>query len=325
MKKRLLILTLVLVVLMLTSCFLPEDVDLGYNVNVNFYVDGELYKTEIVAANGQLREPNAPHKENYIFDGWYTDGLFSQKYDFYDRFYTTTNLYAKYTLDTVRVVNMLTSETMRSVVTIVNKCYNTGAFGIEKESFIAQGSGVVIDISGGYCYVLTNCHVAELSEGYSNQKIVIEDCEGNQYEAKLYKSKNISEYAISSEYDLAVLYFMYANDGTLNEIEVKEDPVVGDYVISLGTPKGQKNSITIGNAIAYNKLSSNSEDKISNVKFDILIHNAPIDHGSSGGPLVNPLGELVGLNFAGYNDGVYGCAIPMSKIYEFLYKYVYVK
>ena len=59
--------------------------------------------------------------------------------------------------------------------------------------------------------------------------------------------------------------------------------------------------------------------------FDIIIHNALIDHGSSGGPLLNASGKLVGLNFAGFESNHHGCAVPMSKINEFLNTYVYNK
>lgn len=325
MKKKLLIIVAFLMLVLLTSCFLPDNVELGYDVKVNFYVDGELYKVENISANSQLREPNAPYKENYIFDGWYTEGLVSKKYDFYDRFLTNTNLHARYTLDAVEVVNKITTTTMKSVVTIINKSYNTGAFGIETDKFLSQGSGVVIDISGGYCYVLTNSHVATIREGFDNQMIVVEDVYGNEYEANIYKNKNLPTNAISKDYDLAVLCFKYINDGTIEEIEIADDPKINDDVIALGAPEGQKNAITIGKAISYNKLSSNSEEDISQVKFDIIVHDAPIDHGSSGGPLVNPEGKLIGLNFAGYNDGVYGCAIPLSRILEFLYQFVYAK
>ena len=325
MKKKLLLIVAVLMLVMLTSCFLPENVELGYDITVNFYVDGQLYKTENIAANSKMREPDAPHKENYIFDGWYTDGLVNKKYDFYDGFLTSTNLYAKYILDAESVVNTMTTDIMKSVVMITNKCYNYGPFGIEKDGFVSQGSGVVIDISGGYCYVLTNAHVIDMEGEYDGQDIVVEDLRGIQYQAKIYKNKNIEDSAVSKEYDLAVIYFSYVNNGIIEEIKIAEDPKVNDYVVALGAPEGQKNSITIGQTMSYSKLSQNSDGEISKVKFDIIVHDAPINHGSSGGPLVDPKGQLVGLNFAGNNEGAYGCAIPMSRILEFLNKYVYVK
>lgn len=311
---------------LLTGCFL-QDTELGYDVNVNLYVDGELYKTVKVAGNGRIPCPDAPNKENMIFDGWYTDGIFAEKYDFYNPFYLDTNLYARYTLDAVKVTNMITDVTMESVVTVINKSYNSAAGGlVETESVTAQGSGVVIDISDGWCYVLTNCHVVQGDDSFEKQSITVEDPWSNYYEAQIYSNPKKMGYAMSTEYDLALICFQYTvtdPEAALSKITMGNDPKVGDYVISLGAPEGQRNSITYGKLIEYQKITVEEGDVIDGVKFDVILHDAHIDHGSSGGPLVDIFGKLIGLNFAGYNDGYYGCSIPISKVQEFLDLYVY--
>ena len=57
----------------------------------------------------------------------------------------------------------------------------------------------------------------------------------------------------------------------------------------------------------------------------VIRHTAQIASGSSGGPLLSDALTLVGINFAGEKgDGFHnGYAIPLSKIKEFLEKYVY--
>ena len=128
-------------------------------------------------------------------------------------------------------------------------------------------------------------------------------------------------------YDLALICFKYDQTEApkLAEIEIGYDPQIKDYVVALGSPLGQKNAITYGKVLNYQKLNAAGGEEIDEVTFDIIYHNALLDHGSSGGPLLDTSGKLVGLNFAGFENNHYGCAIPLSKITEFLGKYVYVK
>ena len=325
--KRVISLTLVLLMLvcMICSCdFLPEEIKL---CNVNFYVDGELYTTKSVIIGQTVSMPKAPQKENEIFVGWFVDGVFSYEYDFSSLVIADTNLYAMFTLDAIALTNMITTKTMQSVVKVINKSYNTAMGGlIETDSMTSQGSGVVIDISGGYAFVLTNYHVVEMTQGYSHQRIIVEDPWGNEFEAKVYKNKYTSLVAMDKGYDLAVIYFKYEQSDkmSLDEIVMADDPKIGDYVVSLGSPNAQKNSITYGQVLSYQQLDQLEDGSSANVTFDIIFHSALIDHGSSGGPLLNSSGELVGLNFAGFESNHYGCAIPLSKINEFMNTYVYV-
>lgn len=318
--KRIVSISIVIIMLtvLLSGCdFLNSDIS---ERNVNFYVDGELYYTKPAIAGSPVSMPQDPNKENMIFLGWYT--VFDTEYDFSSPIIFDLDLYAKFTIDAVKLTNHITEHSIKSVVTVHNHSYNKGILGIETDYVESLGSGVVIDISDGWCYVLTNSHVAVKEEGYSDNKLTVEDARGKQYTARLYKNSSVGVSAISEEYDLAVLCFKYDED-YLAEISVSTDPTVGDYIVSLGSPDGQQNAITYGTVQMYSKIKAQEGDSIANIKFDIIVHDSPIDHGSSGGPLLNTRGQLVGLNFAGYNNGLLGCAIPMSKINEFLDIYVY--
>lgn len=316
-----------MVISLLASCdFLPEDIQF---CTVEFYVEDELYSTHTTILGQPTPMPATPTKENHIFVGWYLEGKIARySYDFSTPVVVDIELHARFTPDAEKITNMLTLETMKSVVTVLNKCYNTGLGGIvEIESATSQGSGVIIDISDGYCFVLTNYHVTTQTEGYAHQQYIVEDAWGNQYKAIAYKNASIASYASSPEYDLALLFFKYEKDEKypLQEIEMASDPKIGDFTISLGSPQNQKNAITYGEVLAYQMLEDSEEGNLSNLNFEIIYHNALIYHGSSGGPLLNAEGHLVGLNFAGFETNMYGCAIPLSKIIEFLDKYVYVK
>ena len=309
---------IIMLTMLLSGCeFLNSDIT---ERRVNFYVDGELYDSKTAIAGSPVSMPQNPQKDNMIFLGWYT--VLDTEYDFSSAIIFDLDLYAKFTLDAVKLTNFITQNSMKSVVTVHNHSYNTGILGMETEYVESLGSGVVIDVSGGWCYVLTNSHVAAKEEGYASNKLTVEDACGRQYTANLYKNTGIGVSAISEEYDLAVLCFRYTED-YLTEIGVASDPFVGDYVVSIGSPDGQQNAITYGTVQMYSKVKAQDGDSIANIQFDIIVHDSPIDHGSSGGPILNTKGQLVGLNFAGYNDGLLGCAIPMSKIHEFLNTYVY--
>ena len=326
MKRTVALFLLFIMISNMVSCsLLPEDLAI---CTVNFYIDGELYDTKTGFIGKTVEMPKNPSKENQIFVGWYVHGILTYEYDFSSTLITDLNLHALFVLDAQKLTNMLTTSTMKSVVTVYNKCYNTTMGGlVELNSLTSQGSGVVVDISGGYCCVLTNAHVVSHSSNYSKQSLTVEDPWGNEYEAKIYTNPSLNVQAMDTSYDLALIYFKYdqTEGSLLAEIELAEDPKVGDYVISLGSPRNQKNAISYGEALAYEIMPDSEDDTVSNVDFKVILHDAIIDHGSSGGPLLNASGKLVGLNFAGYSEYGYGCAIPVSRITEFMYQYVYSK
>lgn len=329
MKRTLSILiSFILITVMLAGCSLLPSFSLGDSARVNFYVGDKLYETVNVKRGETVDMPEPPEKENQVFVGWYTDGLFSTEFDFSDEVYLDINLYAKYVIDAISATNMVNDRAMLSVVTVHNRSFNLALGGlIETDYATVQGSGVVLDISGGFCYVLTNCHVAQLIEGFTNNTLTVEDPWGNEYEASIYKNSKKTDYAISEDFDLALLCFRYdpQDEHRLAEIGVSSDPNAGDYVISIGTPKGKKNTVAFGSVMGYGTVNVENNGSFDKMDFEVIIHNASIEHGSSGGPLLNLNGELVGLNFAGYEIGRQGCAIPMTKINEFLDLYVYAK
>ena len=328
-KKLSLFFVFILIISILASCDAPL-ISGGTN-EVNYYVDGQLYATQKVISGTYANSIQAPKKDNQIFVGWYIDPNYTVEFDFSTNILLDVNLYAYYVIDAISATELMTNTIMKSVVTIMNKSYNTGMGGlIETESLTAQGSGVVIDISGGYCYVLTNAHVVAKADGYSAQALTVEDAWGNEFSAKIYQNPNSKNPATDNSYDLALICFKHntANvdeDELLAEINLNDDPKAKSYVVSLGTPNGQKNAITYGSVLTYTKLAESEDENISDISFDIIVHNATIHPGSSGGPLLNTSGELVGLNFAGRQSDGIGCAIPVSRIREFLNVYVYLR
>src|SRR5206468_9167625 len=87
---------------------------------------------------------------------------------------------------------------------------------------------------------------------------------------------------------------------------------VGDVVLAVGNPLGIGQTVTMGIISAKGRSTSAGNGSYE----DFLQTDAPINHGNSGGALVNTKGELVGINSqilseSGGNIGI-GFAIPSN-------------
>lgn len=325
MKKAVAIMLAFICVLCCLLTFSSCDIDgfrRTYEVNL-VYNNGSDNEKIVVNKGNTFPTPSDPEKENYIFEGWYTDETFAKKYDFAKAVTEDLTLYAKYKLDAATVTNKISQDTIKGVVKVYNKNYN-GFLGFEIDSETSQGSGFCFSIKDGCYYILTNCHVAVKNPSYYNQEFWVEDYQGNLYSAYLYKNPNKSESAISPYYDLACLYFKPSSTNVQELPIVSVNPENNDDIISIGSPNQQSNSITYGTILNYKKITlSDEEEYSSNVTFEVIHHSAFIDNGSSGGPLLNANLDVVGVNYAAADETVDSYAIPAEKVIEFLNSYVY--
>src|SRR5256714_4368505 len=161
----------------------------------------------------------------------------------------------------------------------------------------ALGSGVIVSADG---YILTNHHVIDGAED-----IKIEMNDGRTLDAKLIGSDPPS--------DLALL--KVKADGLTYMTPGDSDKVrVGDVALAIGNPLGIGQTVTMGIISAKGRSTGGSG---SGSFEDFLQTDAPINHGNSGGALVNTIGELIGINSqilpgeTGGNIGI-GFAIPSN-------------
>ena len=142
------------------------------------------------------------------------------------------------------------------------------------------GSGVVLDTEG---HIITNWHVAGDA---TSMKVTIE---GQTYDATLVGGDASSDIAvIKAELNGAIV--------TPMEIGDSSSLVVGDWVMTLGSPLGLDQSVSTGivSALYRNQLMA---DNSGNTLYTNLIQvDAAINGGNSGGALVNDKGQLVGIN-----------------------------
>ncbi len=268
--------------------------------------NGESYYTKNVSYNSMPAIPDTPERDGFIFLGWYADEECKHAFDFTKPLTKYASLYASWTIDTAALGNRVAKEALPAVVKI--EARYSQYFG--SEQLLSIGSGVIYkeSINGRY-YVLTNAHVVAGRSGYS-VSYSITDAYGNEYTSvTLNKS--------SSTYDLAELCFV-KGDTELGVADfASANPAAGSLLVSIGNPGGLTNSVTYGECLRYDDVTESD----GNVPFVVGVHNTPIDHGSSGGPVFNSSLQLVGINYAaGSSEGefVYGAFIQLALINEFL-------
>jgi 2-alkenal reductase len=170
------------------------------------------------------------------------------------------------------------------VVTVVNSLNPSFTGGQAAE---ARGSGAIIDKDG---HIVTNNHVVE-----GEQQLVVIFADGKKQQARLIGT--------DPDHDLAVLQV----SGPLPAIVPIGDSdtlLPGEVVIAIGSALGEfVNTVTVGVVSGLHR----DLDEGNGVTIQNLIQtDAAINHGNSGGPLLNLDGELVGVNTLGVTQAGQG-------------------
>lgn len=161
------------------------------------------------------------------------------------------------------------------------------------------GSGIIFDAGG---WILTNRHVVTGSDGNTADSLTVELKDGRQFEGTVY--------GIDTLTDLAIVR-VKAKDLTAAAIGSSADLEVGQLAIAIGSPLGTySNSVTSGIISATGRtVTVQSGDRLSN----LIQTDAAINPGNSGGPLLDAVGNVIGINTAVATDsnGI-GFAIPID-------------
>ncbi len=163
-----------------------------------------------------------------------------------------------------------------------------------------NGSGFIWSEDG---YIVTNYHVIQQADSVS---VTLQD--GSTHAAGLR--------GVDPDKDLAVLK-IEPGELRLTPIPLGDSSLleVGRKVIAIGDPFGLDTTMTVGVVSALGR----EIDALSGRKIrDVIQTDAAINPGNSGGPLLNSLGQLVGVNTAifspsGANSGI-GFAIPVNTV-----------
>ena len=170
------------------------------------------------------------------------------------------------------------------------------------------GSGVIISSDG---YIITNSHVVE-----NAVEIIVSSVDNKTYEAIVIGNDELTDLAlikINSNID-----FNYANLGN------SDDLIVGEWVVALGNPLGLfdiSNKPTATAGIISGVGLDFGQKESGKVYQNMLQTDASINPGNSGGPLINVLGEVIGINTfimtnSNYTNGSIGIgfAIPINTV-----------
>lgn len=162
-----------------------------------------------------------------------------------------------------------------------------------------MGSGVIISPDG---YIISNNHVIA---GASKLEVVLSN--KKSYVANLVGTDPTTDIALLKIEEKGLPYLNFANSDNVE---------VGQWVLAVGNPMGLNSTVTAGIVSAKGRsidlLSQQSRTPIES----FIQTDAAINPGNSGGALVNPNGELIGINSAissktGYYEG-YGFAVPSN-------------
>jgi S1-C subfamily serine protease len=164
----------------------------------------------------------------------------------------------------------------------------------------ALGSGFVIDGQG---HIVTNDHVVDGATSIS-----VEFADGASYDAQLVGADPSTDVAVIK---------VSAPSSELTPLQLGDSSTiqVGDQVVAIGSPLGLDETVTSGIVSALNRtITSPNQFAINGA----IQTDAAINHGNSGGPLLNQSGQVIGINSqiesdSGGNDGI-GFAVPSNTV-----------
>jgi len=198
--------------------------------------------------------------------------------------------------DLSREIASIVKKVKQSVVTISTVIPHPMSF-LGYEPVKGYGSGFIIAPG----YVVTNAHVVSgasrvyviFSDGYASEAVII---------------------AIDPHRDLALL--QTSEHGEPIKLGDSDRLEVGEIVLAIGSPLGLlENSVTMGVVSAVGRSISSRDILLE----DLIQTDAAINPGNSGGPLINLMGEAVGVATAiiPFAQGI-GFAIPINTVKRFI-------
>lgn len=157
-------------------------------------------------------------------------------------------------------------------MTVINQMQPQRSFRGATVSPTASGSGVIIDSNG---YLVTNNHVIE---GAQSLQVIYAD--GTKVDATLVGTDTILDIAVLKVNGKVPASAQFGDSGALQP---------GQAAIAIGSPLGDfRSTVTVGVISALNRTVDTETGLIQT--------DAAINNGNSGGPLVNSLGQVIGIN-----------------------------
>ena len=213
----------------------------------------------------------------------------------------TTPESASFRNETGRTISDIYESARRGVVQVLATAVVSGNPFFGTREARALGSGFVMDKSG---HVVTNYHVVQ-----GASKVDVSFSGNDQMPATVVGTDPST--------DIAVLRIKGAQSRALTPLDFgnSSDVKVGDAVIAIGNPFGLERTVTAGIVSALQReITAPNGFAID----EVIQTDAAINHGNSGGPLLNADGKVIGVNSqieseSGGNVGI-GFAIPINTV-----------
>ena len=168
---------------------------------------------------------------------------------------------------------------------------------------LGLGSGFVINADG---LIVTNSHVVRLDDDRLADSVRV----GFFGDSSKSLGEEVEVVGIDPIVDTAVLRLKNKPKRKLSVIPLGNSDTlkVGEWVVAIGNPHGLSHSVTKGIVSALGR-----GDIIPEISSDFIQTDASINQGNSGGPLINLMGEVIGINTAIDPKGQgLGFAIPIN-------------
>ena len=175
----------------------------------------------------------------------------------------------------------------------------------------SSGTGIIVGKRDTELLIVTNAHVVD---NIDNLKCVFSD--GTSASCSVKGSKSDQDIAVAAV-SLSDISSDTASNIAIAELEDSSDIKVGQQVVAIGNALGEGQSVTTGIISAKDRSIT-----VNNVTFTgLLMTDAAINSGNSGGALLNSEGKVIAINFAKTSsDGVEGMAysIPVSNVKDII-------
>jgi S1-C subfamily serine protease len=156
-----------------------------------------------------------------------------------------------------------------------------------------KGTGIIFDSARGL--MLTNAHVVtDQQTNETAQQIRVTTRDGKQYTGKLLGADKYSDIAVVK------LSSGHLPQAKLADFDNVKDLAIGQWVIAIGNPYAQENTVTVGVISAVGRTIP-VPIRNAGAPFSLtgmIQTDAAINPGNSGGPLCNLKGEVIGINTA---------------------------
>ena len=179
----------------------------------------------------------------------------------------------------------------------------------EDRERVSSGSGVIVGADG---YILTNSHVIQDPDHIMEISVTLPD-------GRTLKARHV---ASDIAFDLAALR-VKETGLPVAPLGDSSDILVGEWAVAIGNPFDLGPTVSIGVVSALHR--DFPEQQGSYYYLDMIQTDAAINLGNSGGPLVNALGQVIGINSFIYTGSNYssgsigiGFAVPVNTARAFL-------